>query len=244
MRILIKSLLITIVCLTTVMAIAAGNKSQFVTEDGVEIIGSLWIPEQDQSPAVILLHMLGKTRADWDDMAQGLFNKGYAVVSIDLRGHGESTKQDGSTIDVLQFTEDDFQNMVLDVKAVLKALRKEVRIDSTRIAIMGASIGANVALQAAAADPQIPVVVLLSPGKSYRGVRTDTALLDYRKRTILIAASDEDEYAANSSRFLKELAQGYSKLLIYNNIGHGTEMFNAPTDLETEIFDWLDTYLQ
>ncbi len=244
MRIMLKSLLIVLLCLTVVMAIAAGKKSRFVTEDGVEIIGSMWIPEQDQSPTVILLHMLGKTRADWDDMAQSLVNKGYAVVSIDLRGHGESTKQDGSTIDVLQFTEDDFQNMVMDVEAVLKVLRKDVRIDSTRIAIIGASIGANVALQAAAADPQIPVVVLLSPGKIYRGIRTDTALLDYGKRTILIAASDEDEYAANSSRYLRELAQGYSKLLMYNMIGHGTEMFNAATDLETEIFDWLDAYLQ
>lgn len=236
--------LITILCLTVVMAIGAGKENRFVTEDGVEIVGSMWIPEQEQSPAVILLHMLAKTRADWDDMALSFVNKGYAVVSIDLRGHGESTMQDGSVIDVHQFTEDDFQNMVLDVKAVLKGLRNNVRIDSTRIAIIGASIGANVALQAAAADPQIPVVVLLSPGKSYRGIRTDTALLDYGKRPILIAASDEDEYAANSSRYLRELAQGYSKLLMYNMIGHGTEMFKARTDLETEIFDWLDAYLQ
>jgi pimeloyl-ACP methyl ester carboxylesterase len=231
-------------CLTVVMVIAAGKKSRFVTEDGVEIVGNLWIPEQDQSPCVILLHMLEKTRADWDDIRQSLFNKGYAVVSIDLRGHGESTKQGDAVIDVSQFTEDDFQNMVLDVQAVLKELRENVRIDNSKIAIMGASIGANVGLQAAASDPLIPVVVLLSPGKSYRGIRTDTALLDYGKRPILIAASEEDGYAANSSQYLKELAQGYSKLLMYNNIGHGTEMFKAPTDLEEEIIDWLDTYLK
>lgn len=244
MRTKCKLLLIVVLCLAILLLVAAGKKSRYLTEDGVEIIGSTWIPDQGQSPCVILLHMLGKTRADWNNVAQDLANRGYAVVSIDLRGHGESTKQGDSIIDVLNFNEDDFQKMVLDVEVVLKELRKNPRIDSTRIAIMGASIGANVALQTAAADPQISVVVLLSPGKSYRGIRTDTALLDYGKRSILIAASEEDEYAANSSRYLKELAQGYSKLLMYKMIGHGTEMFKAPTDLEEEIINWFDSYLK
>jgi pimeloyl-ACP methyl ester carboxylesterase len=226
------------------MLIAAGKESRYLTEDGVEIVGSTWIPDQGQAPCVILLHMLGKTRSDWNNVAQNLANKGYAVVSIDLRGHGESTKQGDTVIDVLEFDEDDFQNMALDVEAVIKNLRENAHVDGSKIAIMGASIGANVALQAAAADPQIPTVVLLSPGKSYRGVRTDTALLDFGKRPILIAASEEDEYSANSSRYLKELAQGYSKLLMYKMIGHGTEMFKAPTDLEEEIITWFDSYLK
>jgi len=239
-----KLLIIAILCVMVVTAIAGGKKSRFLTEDGVEIIGSLWVPERDVSPCVILLHMLGRTRADWDDMAETLVNRGYAVVSIDLRGHGESTNQNDSTIDVAEFDTDDYQSMALDVKAVLEVIRNDVRIDASKIAIMGASIGANVALQAAAVDPEIATVILLSPGKSYRGIRTDTALLDYGKRSVLIVASDEDEYAANSSRYLKELSQGYSKLLIYNNIGHGTEMLEGLTDMESEIMSWLELYLQ
>jgi pimeloyl-ACP methyl ester carboxylesterase len=233
-----------LITLTVAAAFAGGKNSRFVTEDGVEIIGSLWMPERQSSPAILLLHMLGQKRQDWDVFAEELVANGYAVVSIDLRGHGQSTKQNDETINYAKFNSDDYQNMVLDVEAVMKYFRNDVRIDSTRIGIVGASIGANVALQAAAADTGISAVVLLSPGRNYRGVATEVAMLDYGKRPVLIAASEEDEYATTSSQYLKELAQGSCRLLLYNNIGHGTRMLGKNTDLEDQIIEWLNTYLQ
>lgn len=41
-------------------------------------------------PAVIFLHGGGQTRASWGDAATTLVHSGYYVISLDLRGHGDS----------------------------------------------------------------------------------------------------------------------------------------------------------
>ena len=63
--------------------------------------------------------MLGRNRNDWNTFASTLSNRsnGFAVLSIDLRGHGESINQNGKTISFQSFTPIDFNKMVLDVKA-------------------------------------------------------------------------------------------------------------------------------
>jgi len=235
-----KIAIVAVCSLMAVMVLAAGKPSRFVTEDGVEIVGSMWMPESGNAPAVILLHMLGRTREDWNGFAEELQRNGYAVVSIDLRGHGESVKtKDGKTLNYKQFTDLDYRNMELDVAPVLQFLREDRRVDGNRIAIIGASIGANVALKVAASDPDIEAVVLLSPGKTYHGVATEPAMIEYGQRPILIAASEDDSYAATSSRRLKDIAQGDSNLIMYKMAGHGTEMFDSNADIEDQMVKWL-----
>lgn len=129
--------------------------------------------------------MLGHNRNDWNGFASTLSNKtnDYAVLSIDLRGHGESTtSQNGNTILSFQsFTPDDFNKMIMDVKAAKQFLVTQKNINPNNVAIVGASIGANVALNyAAASDPSIKVVVLLSPGLDYKGVTTSDAIKQYK----------------------------------------------------------------
>jgi pimeloyl-ACP methyl ester carboxylesterase len=238
------TLIILLGLILSSLAFTDGKLSRFTTKDGVEIIGSMWMPQQEVSPGVILLHMLGHDRHDWDSFAERLLNQGYAVVSIDLRGHGESTKQDDKTLDYKKFSDADYEKMPLDVQPVIDFLRDDKRVDGDRITIIGASIGANVALQVAASDPKIKTVVLLSPGKNYHGLTTEVAMLDYGKRPVLVAASEEDQYAAGSSRDLKQLAQGDSRLLMYKGVGHGTNMLGKETDLDDQIVDWLIKYLE
>jgi pimeloyl-ACP methyl ester carboxylesterase len=236
----VKIIMIVTFCLVAVMALAAGKPSRFVTEDGVEIMGSMWMPEGAKAPAVILLHMLGHNRGDWNGFAEELLKDGYAVVSIDLRGHGESLHTtDGKTLNYKAFSDSDYQNMVKDVAPVLQFLRDDRRVDSNRIAIIGASIGANVALRVAASDPQVAAVVLISPGKSYHGVTTEPAMIEYGKRPSLIIASNEDAYAATSSQRLRDIAQGDSNLIMYKNAGHGTQIFDTEPDMGEQIVKWL-----
>lgn len=42
------------------------------------------------NPAVIFMHGGGQTRASWGDAARTLVHSGYYVMSLDLRGHGDS----------------------------------------------------------------------------------------------------------------------------------------------------------
>ncbi len=185
----------------------------FLTDDGVSIIGSYYSSplnvvsnassSSTTTPTVILLHMLGKDRSTWNAFASTLSQKGdYAVLSIDLRGHGESVKQNnGNTISFQSFTPDDYNKMVLDVKAAKQFLITNKSANPNNISIVGASIGANVAINYAAIDPTIKSVVLLSPGLNYRGVSTEEAITKYKNNnSVYIAATEGD---SEGSRRLK-----------------------------------------
>src|SRR5919198_608042 len=119
------------------------QRVSFLTDDKVLIVGTYYTPQTSSSSssnsaatttstnAIILLHMLGHNRNDWNSFASTLSNKsnGYAVLSIDLRGHGDSISQDGNTISFQSFTPDDFNKMVLDVKAAKQFLLTQKNIN-------------------------------------------------------------------------------------------------------------------
>jgi len=198
-----------------------------VTEDGVHIQGTYYRPAAVNAPGVVLLHMLGRNRHDWDAFARDLQNAGYGVIAIDLRGHGDSGGKR------------QWANMTHDAAIAASFIRSRPEIDPGRIIMMGASIGANIAINAAAADVAILGVALLSPGLDYRGVKTEAAVRAYGARPLFIAASSEDSYAAQSARKLDGMAQGPHQLLILKNQGHGTQMLGKDNGLEAALFQWI-----
>jgi len=199
------------------------------TVDGQTIAYSIY-PAEAGSPAVILLHMLRRTRTDWDGIAKWLQKNGYSVITIDSRGHGQSTGN------WEQFTPEDFNKMVNDVAAAKSVLEAQ-QADVSRLAIIGASIGANTALNYGVTDPDVKTVVLLSPGLDFRGVKTEATIAQF-KHPLLVVASEDDKYSADSS---KELASKnpLAKPVMYQNVGHGTNMF-AQKELAPTILDWLN----
>ena len=227
----------------------------FLTDDGVSIIGSYYSPlnvvsnasSSTTTPTVILLHMLGKDRSTWNAFASTLSQKGgYAVLSIDLRGHGESVKQNnGNTISFQSFTPDDYNKMVLDVKAAKQFLITNKSANPNNISIVGASIGANVAINYAAIDPIIKSVVLLSPGLNYRGVSTEEAITKYKNNnSVYIAATEGDSEAADGSKILCEKINCDGNLKIYSggSNSHGTNMFSDQLlnpALQDLVISWL-----
>jgi len=211
---------------------------RFQTSDGIIIAADYYA--RDSKKGVVLLHMLGRSKSDWRDFAASLNSRGFTVLAIDLRGHGESTRAfDGRALAWSDFNENDFNNMVLDVAAAKKFLAQQ-GIDS--IAFVGASIGANVALNAAAQDSSVRAVALLSPGLNYRGVETRDAMLVYAKskRPAFIAASEDDAASASASRELCALAERGCEIVVFRNAGHGTGMFVVEPSLRVLLLDWLD----
>src|SRR5574342_1023618 len=117
------------------------------TQDGQTIAYQLYAGKQGSTP-VILLHMLRRTRADWDGFARWLQQNGYTVIAADSRGHGQSSGN------WEKFTDEDFRNMVYDV-AALKSVLESRGADVKKLTIIGASIGANTAFNYAANDPDV-----------------------------------------------------------------------------------------
>lgn len=207
----------------------------FKTSDGITIAGTYYMAPGEDAPGIILLHMLSKNRGDWAEFAKTLQAAGYTVLAIDLRGHGDSD------LSWKRFSDADFNDMVLDVAAAKKFLVEE-GVSGDDLAIIGGSIGANVALKYAADDKEINGVVLLSPGLDYKGVKTEEAITAYGKRPVLIVASRDDLYAAESSKKLHSLALGKSELKIYPGGAHGTSIISAQ-NAGPMILDWLQEVL-
>jgi pimeloyl-ACP methyl ester carboxylesterase len=229
----------------------AGQKVSFLTDDGVLIVGTYYSPYSSHatSPkAVILLHMLGHNRNDWNAFASNLSNtsNSFAVLSIDLRGHGESINQEGKTISFQSFTPTDFNRMVLDVKAAKHFLVTQKNILPNNIAIVGASIGANIGLKYAASDPSIKAVVLLSPGLDYKGVMSTDSIRQYTN-PIYIATGGRDPIAGNDPQTLCNIINCGNHLMVYQDSNsHGTDMFSDSSlnpSLGNLIISWLDKVL-
>ncbi len=202
--------------------------------DGIDVAGDFYAPQGQPAPwpGVILLHMLAGNRSQWDEFPEELTSRGYGVLAVDLRGHGET----GGEVD--------WELAVADLQQVWDYLAAKPTIIPEQTAFIGASIGANLALIAGSNEDAIQTVVLLSPGLSYAGVETEAAMGSFGERPVLIVASQEDAYAADSSSVLNEIAPSGSKLILYQSAGHGTQMFNAEQDLSQTILDWLDEHLQ
>ncbi len=64
-----------------------------VASDGFNLKSTLTYPKDKtikEFSTVVLLHSLGYNSQWWGNLEQDLLDKGYAVLAIDLRGHGAS----------------------------------------------------------------------------------------------------------------------------------------------------------
>jgi len=200
--------------------------------DGLPIRATLLAPlTSGADPGVILLHMLGDDRTVWGKvgLAADLVAAGYAVLVVDMRGHGQTGGAPDWTL-----AADDL-GRVWDAFAALET------VDEARTAVVGASIGANMALRVGTDRPEVRTVVLLSPGLDYRGVTTQELLDNYGQRPLLLVASEDDAYSADSVRALAEAASG-ATVQMYEDAGHGTNMFAAEPELAALIVGWLDDH--
>lgn len=211
-----------------------GVREELENPDGLVLVGTLYAPVDSEPPwpGVILLHMLWSDRTVWEDYAHELAGNGIAVFALDMRGHGET----GGEVN-WDLAEEDIQ-------FVWENLSDRPDIDANRTGIVGASIGANMALISGENEPQIRTVVLLSPGLSYAGVETSDAMVAYGERPVFIVASEEDTYSADSSRKLHELAVGDSRLEMYQGAGHGTNMLENEPGLGAEVIEYLKEFLE
>lgn len=213
------------------------------TSDGFRLEGYLVSPEAraagEVRAGVVLLHMLNRTAKDWEPLARRLAGAGLWCVAVDLRGHGKSTRRGDAIVRLRDFTSpEQFRAMVLDAEAARNALVAR-GIPREKIAVVGASIGANVALGFAAERAEVPAVVLLAPGLDFRGVGTEEPARRFAGRSALLAAAEGDEYSARSARELAGLMGTSAALKLYPGAEHGTDMFASQPGLAALVTDWL-----
>jgi len=203
------------------------------TDDGVRISGAYYAADQLRGQA-LLLHMMPATKESWSAFAFALAENGIASLAIDLRGHGES---DGGPDGYRAFSDAEHQAKRLDVEAGLSWLRTRAK---ATLAIVGASIGANLAISAAAAHEDVVSCVALSPGLDYRGVTTPEAFSSLQAgQRLLVAVSEGDAYSAESVAKLEKAATSVRAEFMRREGGaHGTAMFEDIAFMK-RVVEWL-----
>ncbi len=206
------------------------EREQFTTSDQVKIVG-LFERNNDQKFA-ILLHMMPATKESWAAWQTKLDAAGYASLAIDERGHGESTN-DG-TLDYKTFDDTQQQAKILDVEAAFADLQKQGATEATTV-VIGASIGANLAIEFLQKHPDVQTAVALSPGLNYRGILTEPLIqnLSPGQHVILVASDDDPQQTLAAAQRLHELNPDQTTLLSETGLGHGTAM----TDNDPELID-------
>ena len=123
----------------------------------VRIEGSLYFPEQaaassaagvvsdtntananqtvQKYPAILLLHMWNSNRQEWDPLIPKLLEAGFAVCSIDFRGHGKSSGKQNK-----YYPHDTADKMIYDAIEAHKFMLSNASIDPSNISLGGASI--------------------------------------------------------------------------------------------------------
>jgi len=212
---------------------------------GVILAGKYVPPASPDKLTFILLHGLGSGKGEWYSFVDKLTQQGYGYLLYDLRGHADSTKdKSGNTVDYKYFLQagpgSEWEKMVPDLNCAVKYLVKK-GINKNKIALMGASLGANVSLLYAVKNKTIPLVVLLSPGWSYAGLNIDTAIKEYGDRPLLIAASPGDKYAYDSSIAMVQYARMNKtkvEFLYGDGAKHGVQMFDGK--FEPKLLSWIN----
>lgn len=203
--------------------------------DGVPLAASFYPPvvisqvAGQKAPGVLLLHMFGGSRTDWAAFARDLQERGTAALALDLRGQGQSPGPE------------DWTKAPADVRAAWDVLIARPEVDGQRSAIIGASIGANLALIVGANNPGVVTVIALSAGADYKGLQPSGVMSNFGARPVLLVASQDDSYSYTSSQQLAALALA-GETYFFTHAGHGTAMFSDPA-LEPLLLDWLQKYI-
>jgi dienelactone hydrolase len=143
---------------------------------GRSVPGPFGLPEPPGAgngpPVVLLVHGYTADRASMGVLARRLANAGYAVLAIDVRGHGANPRP---------FAQDpEGANLFEDLAGAADWLRASSWVDGSRLAVMGHSMGAAAALRFAERDVGVDAAVMISGGWMLLGpLRPPNALFIY-----------------------------------------------------------------
>ena len=229
----------------------------FGANDGVQVSALFGALSGGEAlPVVILLHDLGGDKDDWLSSTSAyveLLERNYAVLAIDLRGHGDTSLPDDRQ--VLQIT--DLENSFLDVHAALIWLQSQSGGDPNRVAVVGSGSGANVAYISLGVFPeQIRTGISLSPGlweaSSLEPLLVGNGIDPFGPRSILFMVGDDDQLQgpevslsyADFARNLEALTAQPKDLRVFqNSADHGFDLLNNVPEALDLLFLWLENNL-
>jgi pimeloyl-ACP methyl ester carboxylesterase len=184
---------------------------QLASSDGLSLHARLW----DRGPErlVIYLHEFREDQSAWWPHAEVARNPATSAMTLDFRGHGES---EGYHVDV--------EGMVHDVVAAMTYARDR---GFERVMLVGAGMGAAVAIIAAVEVHDVTVVGLSTPADF--GALDTVAVVELIADRVQLIAMRDDISAADSLRRFRALPNVDSTTArLYPGSSHGVAILEDP----------------
>ncbi|MFA5405579.1 MAG: alpha/beta fold hydrolase [Ignavibacteria bacterium] len=220
----------------------------FNTSDNIKIKGTFYynnIEVTKKEPLVILAHQFMSNRSQWkEDFIDSLVSKRYKVIAYDVRNHGESGKAVEDINDILT----EKGNAALDIAAIINWAIKRTGIDSTRVAVVGTSVGASLGLYAKY-FLGIKTVVCISIGKSSFDEFTTgtdltmTANIRKTNSAFFICGDKDGSYTEDAKNIYTYYIDEPKDLKYFNSDKHGKDLINQYPDINKMILDWFSKNL-
>lgn len=183
------------------------NVGIVVVEDGIVLNGRLFGAQHEVG--VVLSHMRPNDQTAWFSFAQQLAENGYAALTFNFRGYGDSEG------------DQDFSKLDEDLSAALRYMRDRGK---RQLFLVGASMGGTASLVVAAQQDVAGVVAVSAPSQ----FEDQDALSAVPSVTVakLFIASEDDEGAMVSLEELLAAAGEPKESQTYTGNAHGTNLFD------------------
>ena len=132
------------------VAVTPRRDATFLSDDSVHLRGTYWEPADEGAVSLLLIHDFGSNRKVWNPYVAMFASRGWGVMTFDLRGHGESVRQDMHAA-LLEPQPQDLttDTYARDVRAAIAYLVRQTKSDASRIGISGLGVGSDLAYAAA-----------------------------------------------------------------------------------------------
>jgi len=130
------------------------NEYSWQASDGIKLFAQSWSPEEEIKKVILIVHGHGDHSTRYDHWAERFVKNGYAVVGIDLRGHGKSGGKRGYI--------SGYNNYLYDIELMIN---ESVKLFSDKEFILyGQSMGGNLSVNYyIKKNPKVNAIIAASP---------------------------------------------------------------------------------
>ncbi len=222
-----------------------------VAKDGFNLKATLTYPKikgQREYKTVVLLHSHGTDSGWWGELPSTLLGKGYALLTIDLRGHGASVYNAKlNKVSWKSLTNNAYKKYPSDVESIIEFVQSEYpKMDFfTDWAIVGSDIGGSAGIIAAdKLDVKPKTIVLLSPVVQTRGLYTPVCIAQLDDVDFLSISSVDDATSLEAEKYLKKFAQKEFITYTSPSMYSGMVLIKNDPEIVPFIAEWIGQYLK
>ena len=223
---------------------------KILTKDGFSMTAKLEYPkikEKKNFSTVVLIHSLGYSSEWWENLPDELLDNGYAVLFIDLRGHGNSVYNSKLIrISWNSLTNNAFAKYPSDVISVIDYIKNEnKRTFFNNWAIVSSDVGAITAIHVANELEYKPkTIVMLSPIVQAKGLYAPVKLAELNNIDFLAITGKTDIVGLEASNYLKKFAQSTYAEYMADSKSNGMLLLKHDPTLAKVIVSWIKEYIK